>query len=79
MAHNNKVRDGVADLAGKTFTPAQVRDDPKICTGRAQGHSIKESKEGTSAVRGGGEGGSLDLGSFESGDVYHSRHACREC
>ena len=35
MARNNKICDGVLDLAGKAFTPAHVRDEPKIFTGRA--------------------------------------------
>ena len=29
-AHHNDLRDGVADLAGKDFTPSHVRDDPLI-------------------------------------------------
>ena len=33
MAH--EICDGVADLAGKAFTPSQVRDDPLIYSGRA--------------------------------------------
>ena len=35
MVRNNDLRDGVADLARKAFTPVYVRDDPKIFTGRA--------------------------------------------
>ena len=34
-ARHNELRDGVANLAGKAFTPAHVRDDSKIFTGRA--------------------------------------------
>ena len=34
-AHHNEIRDGVADLAGKAFTPTHVRDDPLIFSGRA--------------------------------------------
>ena len=34
-AHHNELRDGVADLAGKAFTPSHVRDDPLIYSGRA--------------------------------------------
>ena len=30
MARNNKIRDGVADLARKAFTPSYVRNDPLI-------------------------------------------------
>ena len=41
-ARHNELRDGVADLAGKAFTPAHVHDDPKIFTGRAvQGRKAK--------------------------------------
>ena len=32
---HNELRDRVADLAGKAFTPAHVRDDPLIYSGRA--------------------------------------------
>ena len=35
MACHNELRDGVADLASKAFTPAHVRDDPLIYSGRA--------------------------------------------
>ena len=28
MARHNKLRDGVADLTGKAFTPSHVRDNP---------------------------------------------------
>ena len=31
----NELRDGVADLVGKTFTSSHVRDDPLIYSGRA--------------------------------------------
>ena len=34
-AHHNNLRDGVVDLAGKSFTPSPVRDDPLIFTGCA--------------------------------------------
>ena len=32
---HNKLRDGVADLAGKAFTPSQVRNDLLFYSGRA--------------------------------------------
>ena len=32
MARHNETCDGVADLAGKAFTPTHMRDDPKIYT-----------------------------------------------
>ena len=32
-ARQNELRDGVADLAGKAFTPFHVRDDPLIYSG----------------------------------------------
>ena len=35
MARHNELHDGVADLAGKAFTPSHVRDDPLIYSGRA--------------------------------------------
>ena len=35
MARHNELRDGVADLAGKAFSPSHVRDDPFIFSGRA--------------------------------------------
>ena len=34
-ARHNELRDGVAELAGKAFTPSHVRDDPLIYSGRA--------------------------------------------
>ena len=34
-ARHNELRDGVADLAGKAFTPSHVRSDPLIYSGRA--------------------------------------------
>ena len=34
-ARHNELRAGVADLAGQAFTPAHVRDDPLIYSGRA--------------------------------------------
>ena len=35
MARNNDLRDGVADLSVKSFTPCHVRDDPLIFSFRA--------------------------------------------
>ena len=34
-ARHNELRDGVADLAGKAFTPSHVRDNPLIYSVRA--------------------------------------------
>ena len=34
-ARHNELRDGVAYLAGKAFTPSHVRDDPLIYSGHA--------------------------------------------
>ena len=34
-ARHNELRDGVADLSGKAFTPSHVRDDPLIYSVRA--------------------------------------------
>ena len=33
MTHHNNLRDGVAGLAGKSFTPTHVRDDHLIFSG----------------------------------------------
>ena len=41
MARQNKLRDGVADLASKAFTPSHVRDNPLIFSG----HSVKMNKD----------------------------------
>ena len=35
MARHNELRDRVADLAGKAFTPSHVRDDSLMYSGRA--------------------------------------------
>ena len=35
IVRHNELRDGVADLAGKAFTPSHVRDNPLIYSGRA--------------------------------------------
>ena len=40
MTCYNKLRDGVADLVGKTFTPLYVSDKPLIHTG----HDTREGK-----------------------------------
>ena len=40
MVHHNDLRDGVADLSGKDFTPAHVHDDIKIFTG----HTMRVGK-----------------------------------
>ena len=34
-ARHKDLREGVSDLAGKSFTPSHVRDDPLIYSGRA--------------------------------------------
>ena len=34
MARHDELHNGVADLAGKAFTPVHMRDNPKIFTGR---------------------------------------------
>ena len=34
-AHHNELCEGVADLAGKSFTPSHVRDNPLIFSGRS--------------------------------------------
>ena len=35
VVHHNELRDGLANLSGKAFTPAHMRDDPKFFTGHA--------------------------------------------
>ena len=35
MAHHNELRDRVADLAGKAFTPTHVHNNPLIFSGCA--------------------------------------------
>ena len=58
-ARHNNIRDGVSDLVGKAFTPANVHDDPKIITGRdvqrggGQRQSKRDRHVGTAAGRGG--------------------------
>ena len=44
MSHHNEIHGGVTDLAGKTFTPKHVRDNPKINTGRAVSGGKDKSK-----------------------------------
>ena len=47
MAHQNELHDGVVNLAEKFFTPAHVRNNYKIFTGRAvQGRETKEKEKG---------------------------------
>ena len=53
IARHNKLRDGVADLAGKDFTPSQVRNDPLIY----QGCAVKRTK-----ARSAGPSGTTDTG-----------------
>ena len=46
MARRNKLCDGFAELAGKAFSPAHVRDNPKIFTGRAvRGGSPRQKQQ----------------------------------
>ena len=57
-ALHNELRDGVADLAGKAFTPARVRDDPLIYSGCAMsrtkpmpaGSNLTKSTDATTAA-----------------------------
>ena len=48
---HNELRDGVADLAGKAFTPSHVRDDPLIYSGRA----VKRKKATSAGSNGNSE------------------------
>ena len=43
-ARHNELYDGVTDLASKAFTPAHVRDNPNIFTGRAVGWGKAKGK-----------------------------------
>ena len=45
-ACHNELRDGVADLAGKAFTPDHVHDDPLIYSGRAMSRT-KPNQDGS--------------------------------
>ena len=47
-ARQNELRDRVADLAGKAFTPSNVRNDPLIFTGRA----VKRMKDNSAGDSG---------------------------
>ena len=61
-AHNNDLRDGVANLSGKAFTPAHVHDDPNIFTGcTVCGGKTKAKGEGKGVTppEGGEEKGDL--------------------
>ena len=57
-ARHNDLRDGVADLSGKAFTPAHVREDPLIYSGCAMsrtkpmpaGSNISKSSETRTAA-----------------------------
>ena len=49
-ARHNELREGVADLAGKAFTPAHVRDDPIIYSGRAMSR-IKPKPAGSNLTK----------------------------
>ena len=44
-ARHNELRDGLADLAGKAFTPAHVRDNPLIYSGRAMSRTKPKPAE----------------------------------
>ena len=46
--HHNEIRDGVADLAGKAFTPSHVRKDPLIYSGCA----VKRTKAAPAGANG---------------------------
>ena len=67
MARHNDLHYGVADLAGKAFTPAHVRDNPKIFTSRdakggkskSKGKTAAKGKEATPPGDGEEKGGLL--------------------
>ena len=49
MARHNELRDGVADLAGKAFTPSHERDDPLIFASRTM-KMLKAKQAGDSGT-----------------------------
>ena len=57
-ARHNELRDGVAGLSGKAFTPTHMHDDPRIFTGRAmrggkaKGKATGKGKEAPSPEEG---------------------------
>ena len=67
MARHNDLHYGVADLAGKAFTPAHVRDNPKIFTScdaqggksKSKGKTAAKGKEATPPGDGEEKGGLL--------------------
>ena len=48
MARHNELRDGVADLSGKAFTPSHVHDEPLIFAGCA----VKRTKANPDRTKG---------------------------
>ena len=73
-ARHNKLRDGVANLPRKAFTPTHVRDDPIIFTGRAVlGEKAKAKvKEALPKDKGGLKGGLLIIDLWTQGtDSIH--------
>ena len=68
-ACQNDLHDEVADLAGKAFTPMDVRDNTKIFTGRSAWREDQIQRQGgTAAGQGGSEGGSPNPGPLDAGD-----------
>ena len=57
-ARYNKLRDGVADLAGKAFTPSHVRNDPLMYSGCDVNRASrgKRQQRSYSSARGHGTG-----------------------
>ena len=68
---HNELRDEVANLTGKAFTPAHVHDDPTFFIGRAvrggEGQRQRKRQGVSFAGRGGGEGVPLDSGLMDTG------------
>ena len=63
-ARHNKLRDGVADLSGKAFTPFHVRDNPFIYSGRA----VKRTKAAPS-----GAGGTIKHAEVQTPEVTEQK------
>ena len=78
MARHNELCDEVADLAGRDFTPAHMRDNPKIFTGCAVHVGKAKSKAKVKGVPPPDGGGSPNPVPMDAGDGQYSRNVCFE-
>ena len=76
---HNKLCDGVAKLAGKTFTLRHMRNDPEIFRGLAMhgGKAKAKSKETPPQDKEDLKGGYTNPIPMDSEDIQYSRNACR--